>query len=141
MTLRVFVAGPEDAAVFAGPAAEDVFDGPCPPDRVKAYLADPRLHMVLATEDDRLVGMCSGVHYFHPDKPNEMFINELGVAPTHRRRGIATQLVHAMCDLARGLECQAAWVISDPTDTALGFYRSLNVRQDGEHLAMFTIDL
>lgn len=141
MTLRVFVAAPEDAAWFTGDGAADVFDGPCAPERVRAYLSDARLHMILAVEDDLLVGMCSGVHYFHPDKPNEMFINELGVAETHRRRGFATRLVTAMCDLARGLECKAAWVIADPTEEAVGFYQSLGVRQDGDHLAMFTIDL
>jgi GNAT superfamily N-acetyltransferase len=70
-----------------------------------------------------------------------MWVNELGVAPTHRRRGIATRLIGALCDHARTLGCTEAWVISDPTEEALGFYRSLDAPQTGTHLAMFTIRL
>ena len=140
MPLRIVVAGAGDASLFSA-VADDVFDGPCPPDRVLEYLADPRLHMLLAVDDGVVVGMCSGVHYSHPDKPNEMFINELGVAPGRRRQGIATLLIRDMCTLARTLDCKAAWVVSDPTEEALGFYRSLNAQQDGTHLAMFTFNL
>lgn len=138
--MRVVVAGPGDAALFER-IADDVFDGPCPPDRVAAYLADPRLHMVLALDGELVVGMCSGVHYFHPDKPDEMFINELGVDAGWRRRGIATRLIGAMCEHARSLDCRAAWVVADPTEEAVGFYRSLGVEQTGENLAMFTFEL
>lgn len=140
MGVGIRVAGPADAALFDN-VAEDVFDTRPRPDLVEAYLADPRHHIVLALAKGRIVGMCSGFDHFHPDKEPQFFINELGVSPGWRRRGIATRLIGATCDLARSLGCTEAWVVSDPTDEALGFYRSLRVEQTGENLAMFTIRL
>ncbi|MGI1661422.1 GNAT family N-acetyltransferase [Palleronia sp. KMU-117] len=140
MSLRLTVAGPQDAALF-GRVAEDVFDNPIDPDLLRRYLASPTMHIVLALQDDLLVGFCSGLVHFHPDKPEDFFINELGVARAWRRQGIATALIHATCDLARGLGCRQAWVVAEPTDAAMGFYRSLKVPQTGTNLAMFTFDL
>jgi aminoglycoside 6'-N-acetyltransferase I len=47
---------------------------------------DPRHHIVGAIADDRVVGFVSVVDYCHPDKPRELWINEVGVAPAWRRR-------------------------------------------------------
>src|SRR4051812_40233519 len=40
-----------------------------------------------------VVGMASGVHYVHPDRDPELFVNEVGVAETHRGRGVGRRLV------------------------------------------------
>jgi aminoglycoside 6'-N-acetyltransferase I len=140
VSLRLTVAGPQDAALFDR-IAQDVFDDPVDPDLLRRYLASPTMHIVVAQDGDLLVGFCSGLVHFHPDKPEDFFINELGVAGAWRRRGIATALIGATCDLARGLGCWQAWVVAEPTDEAMGFYRSLNVPQTGTNLAMFTFDL
>lgn len=140
MTVRLTVAGPQDAALFDR-IADDVFDDAIDPDLLARYLAAPTMHIVVARDDDEIVGFCSGLVHFHPDKPEDFFINELGVAPPWRRRGIATRLIEATCDLARSLGCRSAWVVSEPTEEALGFYRSLGVEQTGTNLAMFTIHL
>jgi len=42
---------------------------------------DPRHHLVVAVEHV-VVGFCSAVDYIQPDKPPELWINEVGVAPT-----------------------------------------------------------
>ena len=52
------------------------------------FLADSRHHLAVAVDEGRVVGMASAVHYVHPDKPPELWINEVGVAPTHRGLGI-----------------------------------------------------
>ena len=66
--------------------APDVFDNPIEPEFAKEFLADPRHHIAVAIDRDLIVGFASGVHYLHPDKPLELFVNEVGVAPTHQRR-------------------------------------------------------
>ena len=138
--IDVKIAAEHDAPLFAK-AHEDVFDFAVDPVFLAEFLADPRHHIAIAMDGPVMVGMCSGVHYLHPDKPNSLWINELGVATPWRRQGIATRLIRALCDHGRALGCLEAWVVADPTNEALGFYSSLNVEQTGEYLAMFTFDL
>lgn len=138
--IQYCIAGALDAALFDD-LHEDVFDGPVESALLASYLADPRLHIVVALDDGHLIGMCSAMHYHHPDKPPQMWINELGVARPLRRRGIATALVSTLSDLARRLSCVEVWVIADPTAMAEGFYTSLGWTREGERLAMFTHDL
>jgi aminoglycoside 6'-N-acetyltransferase I len=38
-------------------------------------------------QDGLVVGMASAFEYFHPGKPPQMFVNEVGVTPAHQRRG------------------------------------------------------
>ena len=135
--IEILRAGPEHAALFDN-VHEDVFDGPIVPALLESYLADPRQHIVVAMDGDILCGMCSGMHYHHPDKAPQMWVNELGVAEPWRRRGIATRLIGALRDHARHLGCTEIWVVADPTDMAEGFYESLGWAREGIRLAMFT---
>ncbi len=140
MTYPIHIATPATAHLFDHPH-DDVFDRPLDADLLSSYLADPRLHIVVAMDGTQLIGMCSGMHYHHPDKPPQMWINELGVADPWRRQGLATRLVAALSALARTLDCTEIWVVADPTDMAEGFYTSLGWARTGTRLAMFTGDL
>jgi GNAT superfamily N-acetyltransferase len=140
MSVSVFIARRIDASLFAT-AHEDVFDAPPDPDLVARYLAAPHLHIAVAVDGAQMIGMCSGVVYHHPDKPECYWINELAVAGPWRRQGIATRLIDVTCGHARRLGCREAWVLADPTEEAMAFYRSLGWRQTGTNLAMFTCDL
>ena len=94
--------------------APDVFDNAIDPRAAAAYLADPRHHIAVAVEDGQVVGFASGVHYFHPDKPSpELFINEVGVSPGYRSRGIGKAVLAALLDEGRALGCSGAWVLTD----------------------------
>ena len=118
MTIEIKVLGPQDAGVLAN-IAPDVFDDPINVGRTKEFLADSRHHLAVAVEDGWVVGFVSAVHYVHPDKPRpELWINEVGVAATHRRRGLGTRLLHAAFAVARGLGCAEAWVLTDRANTA-----------------------
>jgi ribosomal protein S18 acetylase RimI-like enzyme len=98
--------------------AVDVFDNPIDPQQLAAFLVDPRHFMVLAVEDDMVVGMASGVEYFHPDKPPQLWINEVGVASTHRRRGIGKALIASLLQVAKTRGCQYAWLGTDHDNVA-----------------------
>jgi GNAT superfamily N-acetyltransferase len=54
------------------------------------------------------VGFASGLHYIHPDKQPELWINEMGVAPTHRGRGLGKDLLKALFEVGRAQNCTAA---------------------------------
>ncbi|MBI1392664.1 MAG: GNAT family N-acetyltransferase [Alphaproteobacteria bacterium] len=97
---------------------EDVFDNDIDPDALAAFLADPRHVMLIAVDGDdgrgaRVVGMASAFDYFHPDKKPQMFINEVGVAPAWRRRGLGRRLVAALLAEAKARGCVYAWLGTD----------------------------
>ena len=108
---------PGDAAVLDR-VAPDVFDHDVDPRWTADFFADPRHHIAVAIDAGQVVGLASGVHYLHPDKPPELFINEVGVAESHHRRGIARRLLDTLLDHGRALGCVAAWVATDRTNTA-----------------------
>jgi ribosomal protein S18 acetylase RimI-like enzyme len=114
-----------DEAVLTNVAAE-VFDNPVDPDLTREFLADPRHHIAVAIDDGLVVGFASGVHYVHPDKPAELWINEVAVAPTHHRRGLGQAVVRALFDAAKPHRCVNAWVLTDQDNTAArALYASL----------------
>ena len=108
---------PADAAAFER-VARDLFDKPIRPALVAEFLRDPRHHLVAAFQDGELVGFASALHYVHPDKPTEMWINELAVAPAYQRRGIAKAILTELLALAWRLGCTEAWVLTDRDNTA-----------------------
>jgi GNAT superfamily N-acetyltransferase len=80
--------GPNDSSVLRN-VGPDVFDDPIDMRATAAVLNDPRHSLVVAIDGDRVVGFASGVIYEHPDKPRqELWVNEVGVAATHRGRGV-----------------------------------------------------
>lgn len=96
----------------------DVFDDPVDPRWSAEFLADPRHHLAVAMDDGVVVGMASGVHYVHPDKPPELWINEVGVADTHQGRGIGREILRVLLAHARTLGCREAWVLTSPDNTS-----------------------
>ena len=93
--------------------AEDVFDNSIDESFAREFLSDPRHHIVVAIADGVVVGFASAVHYIHPDKPPELWINEVGVAPSHQGQGIGKAIMKEMLQLGRRLGCKNAWVLTD----------------------------
>ena len=116
MTIDVRLLQAADARLL-GAVGDDVFDKPVRPNQARAFLADPHHHIAAALDDGRVVGFASAVHYLHPDKPPELWINEVGVAPSHRRRGVGRALIDCLFAHGRRLGCAEAWVLTE-TDNA-----------------------
>lgn len=105
--------------------AQEVFDNPIDPALTKEFLADPRHHLAVAIDDGLVVGFASAVHYVHPDKAPQLWINEVAVAPTHRRRGLGKAVINALLELGRQHRCTEAWVLTDRENpAAMALYRS-----------------
>lgn len=62
--------------------ASGVFDEPVEPRLLEEFLRDERHHLAVAIDQGQVVGFASGVHYVHPDKAPELWINEVA-----RRQG------------------------------------------------------
>jgi ribosomal protein S18 acetylase RimI-like enzyme len=118
--IRVLERG--DAAVLAA-VADEVFDNPVDPMLAAEFLADPNCHMAVALDGGVVVGFASGVAYVHPDKPRELFVNEVAVAPPWRRRGLARCLLSALLEKAKAAGCEHAWVLTNRSNPAgMGLY-------------------
>ncbi len=139
--VEVRVLGPADGAVLDAVAA-DVFDAPVDPRRRDEFMRDPRHHLAVAVSRGVVVGMASGVHYVHPDKPPELWVNEVAVAPAFQRRGVATALLEALFAHARTLGCAEAWVLTDRSNgTAQALYAQAGGARVEDGPVMFTFRL
>jgi ribosomal protein S18 acetylase RimI-like enzyme len=95
-----------------GRVAAGAFDHAIDAALTREFLADPRHHIAVAIDDGLVVGFASGVHYLHPDKPPELWINEVGIAPTHRRQGLGRAVLQALLEVGRTLKCSCAWTLT-----------------------------
>jgi ribosomal protein S18 acetylase RimI-like enzyme len=85
-----------------------------------------------------LTRVASGVF----DKPPELWIDEVGVAPSHQRRGIGQQVLRAMFRVGTDLGCREAWVVTNRSNTSgMRLYGSVGGNEDPEDTVMFTFRL
>jgi ribosomal protein S18 acetylase RimI-like enzyme len=131
---------PGDETLFQN-VALDVFDEPVHPEWLAAYLREPGHIMVLAFEGDLVVGQCAGVLHRHPDKPTELYVDELGTATTHLRRGIARLMMDELFAWGRELGCVEAWLGTETdNEPAKALYRRYRPTED-ETIQYFLFDL
>ncbi|MGZ8764795.1 MAG: GNAT family N-acetyltransferase [Acidimicrobiia bacterium] len=121
---------------------DDLFDQPARADATTRFLGEPGHHLLVAYVDDAPVGMVTGVEMTHPDKGTEMFLYELSVAESFRRRGIGRALTQQLAALARLRGCSGMWVLTDTDNTAaIATYGSADARSDGvHHMLTWTFD-
>jgi ribosomal protein S18 acetylase RimI-like enzyme len=97
--------------------ADGVFDETIKPDRLASYLSEPGHHMIVA-----------------------LYVDEVGVAPASRRRGIARELLDRMLALGKTLGCEEAWIGTErDNDAARALYGSYAVPT--EQVVMYTFRL
>ncbi len=122
--------------------AEDVFDNPIDEAFAHEFLNDPRHHVVVATAKDKIVGFVSAVHYIHPDKPPELWINEMAVAPPYQRHGLGTAILKEMLQLGKGIGCKNAWVLTDRSNESANLlYQSAGGQVGSDETVMYEFDI
>lgn len=126
--------GPGDASVLDRVAA-GVFDHPVNKKRLAVYLRDPNHLLFVATCEGEVVGQARGMIHLHPDAPDELYIDNLGVTPAFRRQGIGTRLMKALLQTGKEQGCMEAWVGTEAdNEAARKLYESLG---DGGALCVF----
>ena len=104
--------------------APGVFDHAIDPERLATYLAGSANWMCLALYEGLVVGMCMCVIHSHPDKPTELFLDEIGTGDDWRRKGIARILMQKVFDRADDEGIEEIWLGTEPdNDAANGLYR------------------
>ena len=141
MAIEVRVLRPGDEAVLQN-IALNVFDNPVIPGLIVEFLHDDRHHIAVALDEDVVVGFASGVSYIHPDKPLELWINEVGIAPSHRRQGIGKRVIQALFEAGRVAGCHEAWVLTDRSNTAaIQLYKSISGTEAPDATTMYSFAL
>jgi ribosomal protein S18 acetylase RimI-like enzyme len=141
VSVEIRILGAGDLAVLDR-VAPGVFDDDVDPRLSAEFLDDPRHHLAVAIEDGVVVGFASGVHYVHPDKGAELWINEVGVAPTHQRRGLGQQVLRGLFELGHRLGCREAWVLTSPANlAAVRLYTSVGGTEVTDGPVMFTFHI
>jgi ribosomal protein S18 acetylase RimI-like enzyme len=131
--------GPGDASVLDR-VATDVFDHAISKKRLTVYLREPNHLLFVAICDGEVVGQARGMIHLHPDMEDELYIDNLGVAPAFQRRRIGTRLIKALLEEGRNLGCAEAWVGTEENNiVARKFYESLG--DSGELCVFFTYGL
>jgi len=141
MNPEIRILDPGDQAILHN-VAPGVFDDAVDPILVAEFLRDHRHHLAVAIDHGQVVGFASGVHYVHPDKPSEMWVNEVGVAPSHQGRGLAKAIMRTLLQHARRLGCREAWVLTDRSNSAaMGLYAATGGKEAPREQVMFTFFL
>lgn len=117
MAIEIKVLHRGDETVLTN-VATGVFDNPINPELTAEFLADHRHHIAVAMDDGLVVGFASAVHYIHPDKLPELWINEVAFAPAYRRRGLGKAVLKELFEVGRALNCTEAWVLTDRSNLA-----------------------
>lgn len=139
MEIDVRLLGAEEVHVLAHVAA-DVFDDAVDPHLASEFVADPRHHLAVALDGDTVVGMASAVDYVHPDKPAELWINEVGVAPAYQRMGIGRRLLQTLFAAGVGRGCRNAWVLTEGDNVAArGLYAAAGGDEDATVMYTFSL--
>lgn len=141
MTIGFKVLGAGDEHILSQ-VAPDVFDLPVDEGLTAEFLRDPRHHIAVAIDEGSVVGFASAVNYIHPDKPAELWINEVGVAPTHRNRGVARALLEMLFGVGRQEGCVTAWVLTERSNApAMRLYQSCGGEEARDETVMFSFGL
>jgi aminoglycoside 6'-N-acetyltransferase I len=98
LAIEIKVLRPGDEGILSNVAA-DVFDDTVDSRSTELSLGNSNHHLAVALDSGVVIGFASGVHYFHPDKPQpELFVNEIGIAPTHQGQGIGKGVFTALLE-------------------------------------------
>jgi GNAT superfamily N-acetyltransferase len=113
IAIRLLAPGDEEVvralATYAGPGDPE------------ALLADPRTLLLVALDGERPVGfvLAHELPRRHGDRA-KLFVYEVDVAETHRRRGIAAALLGRLGELARERGIRTGFVLTEPGNDAAG---------------------
>lgn len=120
---------------------EDVYSGAPPGDEwLLGLLRDPHFIAMAAVKEGVVAGGLAG--YVLPkfeQERSEIFIYDLGVRASYRRKGIALALLREMGNVAKQKRAWAVFIQADAdNEPAIALYSKLGPREDAVHFDIWT---
>lgn len=138
--ITIKILGPDDGGLL-DQVADGVFDNPVVAAHRDRFLATENHVMVIARAGDLVIGMASGVYYCHPDKPETLWINEVGTGDAWLRRGVARRTMTALLDHAKARGVIEAWLGTEPDNIpARRLYQGMDPEEEAEFI-LYEFDL
>ncbi|NNC73212.1 MAG: GNAT family N-acetyltransferase [Sphingomonadaceae bacterium] len=96
---------------------KQVFEAPVRDDFLDACLANPNQFLIVAVAEaegkSRVVGKALSYVFYFPDKPAEIYIEEIDVAKKWRRQGVASGLMNAVGVEGKKRGIAEYWLITE----------------------------
>ncbi|MGJ8537799.1 MAG: GNAT family N-acetyltransferase [Parasphingopyxis sp.] len=90
-----------------------VYEAPIRADFLEACLANPNQFLIVAVADGAVVGKAQAYIFHFPEKPAEIYIEEIDVAKKWRRQGVATGLMEAVGAEGKKRGIAEYWLITE----------------------------
>lgn len=132
--MRVFGDAFGDPHTYTGQPPSDTYVG--------TLLAKPHVIVLAAFDGEDVVGGLAAyeLEKFEQER-REIYLYDLAVAATHRRRGIARRLIGTLQQIAREQRAYVIFVQADyGDDAAIALYASLGTREDVMHFDIAAAD-
>ncbi len=115
--------------------AEHYASAPPPDAYLERWLASPDAYALAALDGGEVVGGLTAYRLPKLEQArSEIYLYDLAVAESHRRRGIATALIRELQRLGAETDAWVVFVQADPEDTpAVALYTKLGTREDVFH--------
>jgi aminoglycoside 6'-N-acetyltransferase I len=125
--VEIILVNPENQSLLQN-CAEDVFDYVVSPEYIATLVSKRQQILVVALANEIVVGQCLAAVHHQPDKPPELYIDNLGVSEPYHRRGVATRLVEKVIKEGKLSGCAVIWVATEPDNiAATSFYKSMGL--------------
>ncbi|MEM8695532.1 MAG: GNAT family N-acetyltransferase [Pseudomonadota bacterium] len=121
----------EENASLLDTVEKGVFEAPVRADFLSVCLANPQQFLIVAEADGRVIGKALSYIFHFPDKPSEIYVEEIDVAKAWRRKGVASALMDAVGAEGRARGIAEYWLITEKdNDGARALYeRKAHKRQ------------
>ncbi|MEM8919460.1 MAG: GNAT family N-acetyltransferase [Pseudomonadota bacterium] len=115
--LEIFEITSDNSAVMDN-VADDLFDETVKPHLLASFLTEPTHWLVVAVLDGVVIGKSTAIVHKRPDKPDELYLDEIDVIPQYRRQGIAKNILDHMLKLADERDCEECWLGTEKDNIA-----------------------
>ena len=110
---RVSRVGCADTALLTH-IAPGVFPDPIESALLAAFLAEPSMLLVVARDGEVVIGQVKCAIHRHPEKPADGYVDDVRVAPTYQRQGVARAMLAEIERWAREKGCADLWLATEP---------------------------
>lgn len=93
---------------------------------LREIVGNPDCVYLIAYDGQKPVGIAMAAKFLNPSAKHWLYVDELGVRPDYRRRGIAGNLLKKLLEIAKDWQLDEVWLGTEPDNVAANhLYKSL----------------